>query len=136
MKTEFNWHAVLKWLVVGVSLSFSSVEIARASDNPRVPKSFQMAQKQVPNYCGYGTYQFAAVETANFWVNICGRDFPEVYVGVSKYGNTNQVRIPVFFDGNKFVAKSGSYSYIITARELVVTQNNRIVRRDRVVRWD
>ncbi len=101
-----------------------------------------IAQRQPPNYCQRGESQFVVAETKGFWVNICGGDNPQTYVGVSKTDGKS-IRLPlVDYDpqGNYFEAVNGNVSYLLirgTAKGsfLTVTQGDRELFRQPVLNW-
>ncbi|NJL01337.1 MAG: hypothetical protein HC838_05260 [Spirulinaceae cyanobacterium RM2_2_10] len=82
------------------------------------------------NYCETNESVFMAVATENFWLNICGGDLPNHYVGVSKNGG-DRIRLPLSdYDpqGTKFTANNGAIRYEIflvgDPESLVVTDTN------------
>jgi hypothetical protein len=115
---------------------------------PSSVKAVQEAQniaqsnRKFRNYCQQNESLFIVAETKGFWVNICGGDFPNTYVGVSKT-NGNKIRLPLSdYDqqGNSFEAVNKDVSYLLirgTAKGdfLTVTQKDKELFRQPVLNW-
>jgi hypothetical protein len=95
------------------------------------------------NFCGQNESMFVAAETKGFWVNICGGDLPNSYVGVSKTDGKS-IRLPLNnYDqqGNYFEAVNGNVTYMLirgTAKGdfLTVTQGNKEIVRQPILNWN
>lgn len=94
-----------------------------------------LAHHEVDNCRAYES-TFVAVETQNFWVNICGGDFPNTYVGMDKRTG-NSIRLPLHDyspQGYYFEAVNGNYAYLLTKTPrgnfLTVLQDNREILRE------
>lgn len=106
-------------LIVGMLLPQASASLAQEVDNCRPYES-----------------TFVAVETQNFWVNICGGDLPNTYVGMDKRTG-NSIRLPLQDyspQGYFFEAANGNYTYLLTKTPkgnfLTVSQGNREILRE------
>lgn len=96
----------------------------------------------LPNYCREYESTFVTAETAGFWVNICGGDLPNTYVGVSKI-NGQRIRLPLSdYDsqGNYFEANNGNVSYLLIRGTnkgdfLTVIEGERELFRQPIRRW-
>jgi hypothetical protein len=67
--------------------------------------------------CGDGESTFVITETQNYYVYICGGDYPYTYVGIDKYDPTQAIRLPLNdYDnqGNYYEAVSGDITYILS----------------------
>lgn len=84
-----------------------------------------------------GGSQFVTAETNNFFVYICGGDLPNTYVGVAKNRNRGGIILPLrSYTNDRFVAVNGSVRYTLTRNELIVTQNGRVILRERATwKW-
>ncbi len=79
--------------------------------------------------------QFVHAETKNFEVYICGGDLPHTYVGIdNNTGKSITLPLRESGDNHTFVAVNGYYRYILTRNWLTVTENGRVVVRQRA-RW-
>ncbi len=80
--------------------------------------------------------EFVHAETPNFDVYICGNDFPHVYVGRAKNGDS-EITIPLAHTSNRntYVALNEDYPniyrYTLTPYQLTVTKNGKIIVRER-----
>ncbi|NCO76188.1 MAG: hypothetical protein GW795_10800 [Cyanobacteria bacterium] len=101
-----------------------------------------VSQKAVKNYCKPNESLFLSAETKNFWLNICGGDLPNHYVGVSKK-NGNSIRLPLD-DYNKkgdyFSAYNGNVNYLIIFNTpkgsfLTVTEGKKELFREPLISW-
>lgn len=84
-----------------------------------------------------GGSQFVSAETRNFYIYICGGDLPNTYVGVAKNRRTGGIILPLRSSSNdRFVAVNGNVRYTLTRNELIVTQNGRVITRERATwKW-
>jgi hypothetical protein len=103
------------------------------SDRPQL-----LAQRMVNN-CRSGESMFLAIETKNFWVNICGGDNPYTYVGMDKRSRKS-IRLPLRdYDpqGTYFEAVNGNVTYILAqtpkGKFLTVTRGTRELLRERTL---
>ncbi len=122
--------------LAGLSLSVFSAQA--------IPEPSQITQRvgQIPNYCQAKESLLVIAETRGFWVNICGRDVPQTYIGVSKQ-NGNKIRLPLKdYDqqGDYFEAVNGNVSYLLIRRTakgdfLTVTQGKKELFRQPVLNW-
>jgi len=79
--------------------------------------------------------QFVHAKTKSFEVYICGGDLPHTYVGIdNNSGNTITLPLQETGDNQTFLAVNGYYRYILTHNWLTVTENGRVVLRQRA-RW-
>lgn len=118
--------------VAGVcSLSIPFMQSAQASP-----------YQQVRHYCKNYESVFAAAETKNFYVSICGGHSPYHYVGVSKKTG-KAIRLPlnvngVDSQGRYFEAVNGNYTYILAesteGRNLTVSKGYTELLREPVLR--
>ncbi len=104
----------------------------------------QTAQaREVRSLCNRYESTFAAGETKDFLVSICGGDLPHTYVGLDKHtGKT--IRLPLTVDGSQnrgrhFEAVNGEYKYEVSINprvsgNLIVKRNNRVILREAIVR--
>jgi hypothetical protein len=126
MLSNFSWRR-LGLVTLGVcSLSLSLVETADA--------------QKVRNFCRKGESTFVAAETKSFWVNICGGDLAQTYVGVNKKtGKSVRLRLRDYDQqGRYFDAVSGPYTYILAdstkGKNLTVSKGTRELLREPVLR--
>lgn len=126
MKTAHALAALsITTLIVGSSLlSLSSAEAQRR-----------------PLSCRSEESTFVETETKNYWVNICGGDYPGFYVAMEKRRPKNRIRLPLQdYDpqGNYFEAVNGQYLYILAKTPrgmfLTVTQGTRELLREPVLK--
>ena len=128
-------------LVVGAIATVSLVPIPANAAIP--PAEELIAQSQIRNFCRPQESMFVAAETRDYWVNICGGDLPNTYVGVNKR-NGNAIRVPLRdYDRDSFEAVNGNIIYILarnTARGSVLTVTQmpgyREILRQPVIRWE
>jgi hypothetical protein len=96
----------------------------------------QLALSNVPNFCQESESTFVMAQTKDFWLNICGGDLPNTYVGVNKRTGA-KIRLPLSSyssDGLAFTARNGNVQYLITFKTakgdvLVVLQGQREILR-------
>jgi hypothetical protein len=101
-----------------------------------------MLLAELRNYCNANESVWVEAETEDYWVNICGGDFPYTYVGVNKH-NGNTIRVPLDNyeqDGSAFEAINGDVSYLLIRNTprgsfLTVTQGTRELLRQPILRW-
>lgn len=101
------------YLLMAIASAWLSVTPAHAQP-PRDAQPVLFAQK-IHNYCRSGESMFLALETKSYWVNICGGDNPNAYVGVNKR-NRQSIRVPLKdFDpqGTFFRAVNKDVDYIL-----------------------
>ncbi|MDG2991044.1 hypothetical protein L3556_08915 [Candidatus Synechococcus calcipolaris G9] len=70
-----------------------------------------------PLRCQNTESTFVETETKNYWVNICGGDFPAYYVAMNKGDRNQSIRLRLSdYDpqGNYFEAVNQSYIYILS----------------------
>jgi hypothetical protein len=84
-----------------------------------------------------GGSQFVTAETRSFYIYICGGDLPNTYVGVAKNRRTGGIILPLQSSNNdRFVAVNRNVRYTLTRNELIVTQNGRVILRERATwKW-
>jgi hypothetical protein len=145
--SKFNSKTIVSlW---GLSLLFGGGISAYETRNNQIinnsldtPTSPQIAELR--NFCNDGESMFFWAETRDFWVNICGGDFPYYYVGVSKKNTRNSIRLELTdYDqqGTYFQAKNGKVIYEIimnTAKGsfLLVTEGNKQLVRQPLINWE
>lgn len=90
--------------------------------------------------CEEGESTFVITETENYWIYICGGDYPGSYVGVEKQNPSNAIRLPLSdYDpqGNYFEAVNGDVIYILARTPrgtfLTVTQGTEELLREPVL---
>lgn len=83
-------HALVASTIAAASTLVPVFAIANAA-MAVPPPSDRIAQAQIRNFCRPQESMFVAVETQDYWVNICGSDLPITYVGVNKR-NGNAIR--------------------------------------------
>lgn len=102
--SKFSWRQLVLVTLGVCSLSLPLAQTVDAS-----------SAKKLPNYCKKQESTFLAVETKSFWVNICGGDLANTYVGVNKKTGKS-IRLPlkdVDQKGQYFEAVGGRYTYIL-----------------------
>lgn len=132
---------LLRALVAGAIATVSLAPIPTTASIP--PAEDLIAQSQFRNFCRSEESMFVAAETRDYWVNICGGDLPNTYVGVNKR-NGNAIRVPLReYDRDFFEAVNGDTIYILarnTARGSVLTVTQmpgyREILRQPVIRWE
>ena len=84
-----------------------------------------------------GGSQFVTAETRSFYIYICGGDLPNTYVGVAKNSRTGGIILPLqSYTNDRFVAVNRNVRYTLTRNELIVTQNGRVIVRERATwKW-
>jgi hypothetical protein len=79
-------------IFLGVSvyllLTFSAIA------TPETKTSSMAIASNFRNFCRQNESMFVAAETKGFWINICGGDLPNTYIGVSKK-NGARIRLPL-----------------------------------------
>ena len=115
---------VMRSIAIGVAIAVglglgsrhSLGKVAHAQPVQPLYERQDIAQINVPNYCERFESLFVAVETDNFFVNICGSDLPSHYVGIAK--NTGDgIRLPLVDyspNGFYFEAMNGEFVYILS----------------------
>jgi hypothetical protein len=98
----------------------------------------------VTSYCQEYEQTFLAVETANYWVSICGGgdlSKPTTYVGVAKSNPQQIIRLPLQdynLNAPLFVAVNGSYTYIVGSsargKNLTVSEGSQELLREPILR--
>jgi hypothetical protein len=88
--------------------------------------------------CGYRSGAIRWFETKNYKIYICHNNETgmRTYVGVEK-GNEKKsnVTLPIeAYDGVTFGARNGDVTYTINSEELVITQNGKVIRREKVIK--
>lgn len=147
-----NRHLSLKQTLAGIGtsvvlaasasalvLSQSAVALNTQSIQPAATTNQQQSKLLLAsgrNFCRKSESTFVMAQTKDFWLNICGGDLPNTYVGVNKRtGNT--IRLPLASysrDGQAFTARNGNVQYLITfgttkGDVLVVLQGQREILR-------
>jgi hypothetical protein len=84
------------------------------------------------SFCPLDKKTFVAAETDNFIVSICGNDHPDTYIGVSKNGGSSLSRPLSDAQPDRFLARNGSTSYILTRQSLTVTENGKILHSEKI----
>jgi hypothetical protein len=127
--SKFSWRQLALVTSLFCSLSLTLAQTVDAS-----------RPKKLRNYCQKQESMFLSVETKSFWVNICGGDLPNTYVGVSKK-NGKSIRLPLKdFDqqGRYFEAVNGAHTYILAestkGKNLTVAKGDREILREPVLR--
>ncbi|MFB2933647.1 hypothetical protein ACE1B6_00035 [Aerosakkonemataceae cyanobacterium BLCC-F154] len=129
--TEYNYQRVFRQIGVGFGVSLCLLAIAEiAKINPVKANNIIIAQEA--SVCeSSGGSQFVSAETKNYLVYICGGDNPNTYVGMAKNGG-NSISLPLqSYSRDRFVAVNGDTRYTLTRTELIVTQNGRVIVRQR-----
>lgn len=72
-------------------------------------------------------------ETANFWVRVCRENGQLFYIGQPKQNPNLAMRLPARRTGEgQYRAENGSYSYDVSPERIVVWQNGRQIRSERL----
>ncbi|MBD2091212.1 hypothetical protein H6F67_15260 [Microcoleus sp. FACHB-1515] len=130
--------------MAGAIATVSTVAPLTTVNAVAIPPSGELiAQSQIRNFCRPEESMFVAAETRDYWVNICGGDLPNTYVGVNKR-NGNAIRVPLRdYDRDSFEAVNGDTIYILarnTTRGSVLTVTQmpgyREILRQAVIRWN
>lgn len=130
-KNEYNYQKIVG--EIGVSLAASLCLLAIAQNtNINSVKANSIEIAQAASVCeSSGGSQFVSAETKNYLVYICGGDNPNTYVGMAKNGG-NSISLPLQTSTrDRFVAVNGDTRYTLTRTELIVTQNGRVIARER-----
>ncbi|AKG23550.1 hypothetical protein [Calothrix sp. 336/3] len=123
----------LSLLALGTSLSFTAVANAGEINLPNTNSTLLARSYPCPENSGGSVFQ--ASETRNFYVYICGGDLPNTYVGVAKNRNTGGIVLPIrSYNNSRFVAVNRNVRYTLTRSELIVTQNGKVIVRERILR--
>lgn len=114
----------------------STIYPQSVSENLPTNRSYLIAQSLACPENSGGS-QFVTAETKNFLVYICGGDLPNTYVGVAKNRNRGGIILPLrSYTNDRFVAVNGNVRYTLTRNELIVTQNGRVILRERATwKW-
>lgn len=143
VKMAFNSKALSQLVGVtsGLLLSFCITAVAadrRIPQSASVKDSSLLAQRVVNN-CEQNQSMFLSMETKNFWINICGGDNPNTYVGFNKK-TRKSIRLPLSdYDpqGKYFEAVNRDYTYILAqtpkGKFLTVTKGTRELLREYVI---
>jgi hypothetical protein len=148
MKAELNWKQSLKLALVGTGALLCLTPIAGATELNRsaasvaAPTNSGSIKIALNAGCPESESVYVAAETKNFLVFICGSDEPYTYVGVAKNGKGN-ITLPLQSynpqggpEASRFVAFNRNTRYVLTRNELRVTQGNRTIVRERIIRWN
>jgi hypothetical protein len=104
--------------------------------------------QSIPNYCDQieesGGSTFVLAETKDFYINICGGDLPNTYIGINKKNPDNMIVLPLSdYDptGDYFEAINGNISYLLIRGTtkgdfLTVTQGEKELFRQPILYWD
>lgn len=141
---RLTYQGVMQKLVIGFSASLCLASLAQAAgvnaakDNLSSAlspsNSILIAQETYVCPEGSGGSLFVTAETPRYLVYICGGDNPNTYVGISKNGG-NGINVPLrSYTRDRFVAVNGTTTYTLTRTQLTVTQNGRVILRERA-RW-
>ncbi len=103
--------------------------------SPEAPAAAPAADLSTQNYCFGQETLFHVMETEGFWVNICGGDRPDHYIGVSKKdGNSLRVALKDYrADGLGYEAYNGTKRYQVllhgedSPRVLLVTDGAEVL---------
>lgn len=74
------------------------------------------AQAEMFDLCDETESTFFIAETENYWISICGGDYPYTYVGMNKNDESLWIRADLVnygADGSYFDAMNGEYTYSI-----------------------
>ncbi|MGQ4650665.1 hypothetical protein [Lyngbya aestuarii] len=123
------------------TLKFEAAEYKSTQTINQPSRSIAMAQSR--NYCRPTESLFVVAETQDFWLNICGGDLPNTYVGTNKRTG-DSIRLPLYSyeaDGSAFEARNGNVRYLLTRGTtkgdvLVVLQGGREILRQFVTNWE
>lgn len=92
--------------------------------------------------CDVSQSVFVAAETKNYWVNICGSDLPDTYIGIDKKtGDRLQLDLSFYEeDGSYYEAVNGDYVYTVIfgsakGNFLSVDQGGRQLLQEPLLRW-
>ncbi|WP_017713310.1 hypothetical protein [Prochlorothrix hollandica] len=107
------------------------------------PVAEPLVVAELYSYCEDWESTYLLAETKNFWVNICGSDYPYTYVGVDKdTGDSIRLDLSDYAeDGSWFEATNGQYVYSIifgTTKGdfLTVTRGNQTILREYLLDWN
>jgi hypothetical protein len=134
----------------GNSVKFRNVPIVASTSSTITPQPTEVVSNSstertnnpnpsssILSICSRSDKTFVAAETDSFHVSICGRNRPTYYRGSAKKDG-NSINLPLSsISKNKYVAKSGIYSYIVTPQYLTVKENGRTILEElvTVVNW-
>jgi hypothetical protein len=92
--------------------------------------------------CPEGQNIFAEAETKSFIIYICGAGTPTSYVAIARNGNT-RISVPLQSynasqgtESSRFAAVNGEIRYILTRKVLKVSQGDRTIVKEKVLRWN
>jgi hypothetical protein len=114
----------------------SAFEIDRLSPNI-------IAQNAPDSFCSPQEKLFIFAETKDFWINICGTQDPETYIGVNKKDGKS-IRIALNYASKEedyYEAINGNYTYYLirgTAKGdfLGVTEGNKQIVQQPILNWE
>jgi hypothetical protein len=95
------------------------------------------------NFCRHNESVFVSAETKGFWINICGGDEPNTYIGVSKKdGSRIRLKLSNYEpQGNYYEAINGDVSYALIKGTtkgdfLSVTRGNKQILKQPILNWE
>jgi hypothetical protein len=104
--------------------------------------------QSIPDYCDEieftGGSTFVLAETKGFYINICGGDLPNTYIGIDKKNPDNMIILPLSdYDesGDYFEAINDNISYLLIRGTtkgdfLTVTQDEKEILRQPIIYWN
>ncbi|MEB3274441.1 MAG: hypothetical protein VKJ85_11705 [Prochlorothrix sp.] len=144
------WVAPLSTSAIGADTSWSGAMMPATSDLVPMDSSLTVEVPQQPvlvaelyNLCGDYESNFLVAETENFWLSICGGDYPYTYVGMDKEtGDWIELELTYYADdGSWYEAENGSYIYSIIfdtpqGHFLTVTEGDVTILQEYLLDWD
>jgi hypothetical protein len=156
VKTKFNCNQSLKLTLVGVGwlLSLNTPVVAlelnaiASSSNLALQNTAELRQQptsanfinlaQIGSYtCPPNNYLYRYAETRNHVVQICATEGGNLtYFLGSKDGTRDNITLPTRSNsGQQFVAVNGNIRYLLNRKLLRITQDDKIIVRETVLRW-
>jgi len=145
-KSEFKRAFKLALAGTGALLcltpTVSAIELSKsAASVTATPHSATPIKIAQVGGCPDGQSTFVQAETRSFFVLICGGDAPYTYVGVAKNGRGN-ITLPLQSynpsggpEASRFVALNRNTRYVLTRKDLTVTQGRRTLVKEKITRW-
>lgn len=103
------------------------------------------AQAEMFNLCDETESTFFIAETENYWISICGGDYPYTYVGMNKDNEDLWIRADLVEygeDGSYFDAVNGEYTYSINLNTAkgswlsVIDGDNEVILSEYLLDWE
>jgi hypothetical protein len=92
--------------------------------------------------CPEGNNTFVEAETVNFIIYICGNNVPASFISIAR---NNQEKITVSLqsynprnavEASRYVAVQDDIRYVLTSKVLRISQDNRTLVKEKVLRWN